>query len=340
MTRNLRIKLLLLGLAAALLAWFPAAQAVLWALLDGAFGGRGGTHLLATLRQTAMIGALALAVLVALRAGCYNLGGEGQMVIGALTAALVGLHLPGPPLLVTLTALAAAMLAGAAWASVAAWAFTGCGVPVLIASLLLNYPARSLCSWLVNGPLRDEDSGLAQTMRLERELWLPALPGTDMNLMVPLVLVLALLVHVGLTRTRAGYRSALLGHSAEFVRFSGMSPARLTLGSMAVSGAIAGLAGALAVFDLHYRYVDDMLTAPLFAWSGIAAVLLVASRPAWVLPAALLLAAIKTSAFGLERKLGLPREAADVLQALIVLAVAGGVWRSNAARQSDPKGQQ
>jgi simple sugar transport system permease protein len=333
MTRNLLIKLLLLGLAAALLAWFPAAQAVLWALLDGAFGGRGGTHLLATLRQTAMIGALALAVLVALRAGCYNLGGEGQMVIGALTAALVGLHLPGPPLLVTLTALAAAMLAGAAWASVAAWAFTGCGVPVLIASLLLNYPARSLCSWLVNGPLRDEDSGLAQTMRLERELWLPALPGTDMNLMVPLV-------HVGLTRTRAGYRSALLGHSAEFVRFSGMSPARLTLGSMAVSGAIAGLAGALAVFDLHYRYVDDMLTAPLFAWSGIAAVLLVASRPAWVLPAALLLAAIKTSAFGLERKLGLPREAADVLQALIVLAVAGGVWRSNAARQSDPKGQQ
>lgn len=326
-----------IGLGAALLLAFatmPELQRGALAMLDGAFGGRGAANLYATLRQAAMVGALALAVLVALRAGCYNIGGEGQMVLGACSAAVVGLYLPGPPLLVTLAALAAALLAGAAWAVLAGWLQTGCGVPVLIGSLLLNYPARSFTSWLVNGPLRDEDSGSAQTLRLARELWLPAVPGTALNLIVPLVLLLALLVHLGLSRTRAGYRLGLLGHSPAFVRFSGLAPERLALGAMAASGAIAGLAGALAVFDLHYRYVDDMLTAPLYAWSGIAAVLLAGMRTAWLLPAALLLAAIKTSAFGLERQLGVPRELADVLQAAIVLAVAAGFWRRAGAPEA------
>lgn len=322
--------LVLLALLGLLLAW-PDARSVLWAALDGAFGGRGAANLYATLRQAAMIGALALSLLVALRAGCYNIGGEGQLVLGGFAAAVVGLYLPGPPLLVMAAAFAAAMLAGALWAMLAAWLQNGCGVPILIASLLLNYPARSLTSWLVGGPLRDENSGSAQTLRLARELWLPALPGTDMNLMVVLVVLLAVAVHFGLQQSSAGYRIGLLGHSAEFVRFNGLDPARLTLGAMAASGALAGLAGALAVFDLHYRYVDDMLTAPLYAWSGIAAVLLVMTRPAWVLPAALVLAAIKTGAFGLERSMGVPRELADVLQAIVVLMVAGGMWRVQAS---------
>jgi simple sugar transport system permease protein len=322
--------LVLLALLGLLLAW-PDARSVLWAALDGAFGGRGAANLYATLRQAAMIGALALSLLVALRAGCYNIGGEGQLVLGGFAAAVVGLYLPGPPLLVMAAAMAAAMLAGALWAMLAAWLQNGCGVPILIASLLLNYPARSLTSWLVGGPLRDENSGSAQTLRLARELWLPALPGTDMNLMVVLVVLLAVAVHFGLQQSSAGYRIGLLGHSAEFVRFNGLDPARLTLGAMAASGALAGLAGALAVFDLHYRYVDDMLTAPLYAWSGIAAVLLVMTRPAWVLPAALVLAAIKTGAFGLERSMGVPRELADVLQAIVVLMVAGGMWRVQAS---------
>lgn len=322
--------LVLLALLGLLLAW-PDARSVLWAALDGAFGGRGAANLYATLRQAAMIGALALSLLVALRAGCYNIGGEGQLVLGGFAAAVVGLYLPGPPLLVMAAAMAAAMLAGALWAMLAAWLQNGCGVPILIASLLLNYPARSLTSWLVGGPLRDENSGSAQTLRLARELWLPALPGTEMNLMVVLVVLLAVAVHFGLQQSSAGYRIGLLGHSAEFVRFNGLDPARLTLGAMAASGALAGLAGALAVFDLHYRYVDDMLTAPLYAWSGIAAVLLVLTRPAWVLPAALVLAAIKTGAFGLERSMGVPRELADVLQAIVVLMVAGGMWRVQAS---------
>lgn len=324
--------MILLALLGLVLAW-PGARGVLWAALDGAFGGRHGVNLYATLRQAAMIGALALSVLVALRAGCYNIGGEGQLVLGGFGAAVVGLYLPGPPLLVMAAAMASAMLAGAAWAMLAAWLQNGCGVPILIASLLLNYPARSLTSWLVSGPMRDENSGSAQTLRLARELWLPALPGTDMNLMVVLVALLGLGVHFGLQRSIAGYRIGLLGHSPEFVRFNGLDPERLTLGAMAASGALAGLAGALAVFDLHYRYVDDMLTAPLYAWSGIAAVLLVLTRPAWVLPAALALAAIKTGAFGLERSMGVPRELADVVQALVVLTVAGGVWRVQASHR-------
>ena len=321
-----RWNLLQLAVLAALLASIlavPAVREAAFGFVDGAFGGRNNFNLWSTLGRASILVGMAMAVTVSFRAGLINLGGEGQLVLGGLAAALVGIHAPGPPLIVGTLALLAAMAAGCLWSVVAGALTRGTGMPLLVASLLLNYPANFFASWLASHPLRDVVSGIAQTHRINSAARLPRFDGTILDYGIFLVAAVAVLVVVLDHRSVIGYRLRMHGISAEFARASGFPVGRLYYQALATSGAIAGMVGFVVVFGSSQRYIDGMLTVPLYAWTAIVAVLLARTIP-WVVPfSAALFAVLVTGASGMERVAGVPSEVAQVVQGVLILLLAG-----------------
>ena len=313
------VLLLLMALAGA-----PFGQA-LSGFVDGAFGGRRFSYLLTTLSRTALIVGMAISVMLSFRAGLFNIGGEGQLVAGGLVAALVAILLPGPPLVVLTVAIVAAMAAGALWALLAGVLQLYLGVPLLVGSLLLNYPIRYIGSYLVAHPFRDVESGMVQSHLVPQTTWLPYFPGTRLDIGILFIAVASIFAIVYSHATVHGYHARLNGLSPDFARAVGLPVKRLALQTLAMSGAIAGLVGAIAVFGIHHRYIDGMLVQPLYAWTGIIAVLLVGMIP-WLVPlSGFFFAAIQTGAAGMERTAGVPKEIALVMQAVIILFVASRV---------------
>lgn len=293
--------------------------------IEGAFGGRRFAYLMTTLSRATLIVGMALAVMLSFRAGLFNIGGEGQLVAGGLVAALVAIALPGPPLFVLLVSILAAMAAGAAWALLAGLLQLYVGVPLLVGSLLLNYPARYIASYLVAHPFRDVRSGMVQSHLVPQETWLPYFPGTRLDIGILFIVVAGIFAIVYSHTTVHGYHARMNGLSPDFARTVGLPVRRLALQTLAMSGAIAGLVGAVAVFGIHHRYIDGMLVQPLYAWTGIIAVLLVGMIP-WAVPlSGFFFAAVQTGAAGMERAADVPREIALVIQAVVILLVASRV---------------
>lgn len=316
--------ILVILLALMLMVGAPVGEA-LQGFLSGAFGGRRFAYLMATLSRAALIVGMAVSVMLSFRAGLFNIGGEGQLVAGGLVAALVAILLPGPPLLVLIISIFAAMLAGALWALLAGVLQVHVGVPLLVGSLLLNYPIRYISSYLVAHPFRDVQSGMLQSHLVPQGTWLPYFPGTRLDIGVLFVVAASLFAVLYSYTTVHGYHARLNGLAPDFARAVGLPVRKLALQTLAMSGAIAGLVGAIAVFGIHHRYIDGMLVQPLYAWTGIIAVLLVGMIP-WAVPlSGLFFAAIETGAAGMERAAAVPKEIALVMQAVIILFVASRV---------------
>ena len=153
--------------------------AVYGEILAGAVAGPNWAETVA--RAVPLVG-MALVAAIPLRGGMVNLGGDGQLVLGGLVAALVALYLPAPGLVRMAAAIAAAMAVSGAYAALAAWGEVKFGVPLLISTLLLSYPARGVTSYLARFPLRDPSTGMPETFRLDEAARLPVLvPGTPIT---------------------------------------------------------------------------------------------------------------------------------------------------------------
>lgn len=297
--------------------------------VNGAFGGRNLAYLFTTLGRATLIVGMALSVTISFRAGLFNIGGEGQLVAGGIVSALVGVYLPGPGWLVLVAGIGAGMAAGALWGLLAGLMHAYVGVPLLIGSLLLNYPARYIASFLVGHPFRDVASGLPQTFQVANDAWIPLFPGTRLDMGILVVAAVAVWAIVYSNLTVGGYRARMNGLAPDFARAAGLPVKALTLRTLMLSGAIAGLVGALAVYGVHHRFTDGMLVQPLYAWTGIIAVLLVGMVP-WAVPlSGLFFAAVETGAAGMERSADVPKEIALIMQAVIILFVAGRVAGAN-----------
>ena len=306
------------------LAGAPFGEA-LSGFIDAAFGGRRFSYLLTTLSRAALIVGMAISVMLSFRAGLFNIGGEGQLVAGGLVAPLVASFLPGPPVVGLGVSTFPAMTAGALWALLAGILQLHLGVPLLVGSLLLNYPIRYLGSYLVAHPFRDVQSGMVQSHLVPQATWLPYFPGTRLDIGILFIAVASIFAIVYSHSTVHGYHARLNGLSADFARAVGLPVRKLALQTLAMSGAVAGLVGAVAVFGIHHRFIDGMLVQPLYAWTGIIAVLLVGMIP-WLVPlSGFFFAAIQTGAAGMERTAGVPKEIALVMQAVIILFVASRV---------------
>jgi simple sugar transport system permease protein len=291
-------------------------------LLRGAVGTP--QNLAATVVRSIPIVVVGIGIGLAFRAGALNLGAEGQMILGALGAAVAALAASGLPFPVApLLALIVGCVAGAAWAFLPGILDTRLGVPMLITTLLLNYVGALFAAWVVTYPLRDVAAGgVAQTPIVPEAAWLPILAGTRLHLGVLAIVILPFVVRWAFSRTVAGYEFRMVGHNRAFADYGGIPAARRVLMATLLSGAICGLAGAIVVLGVNHRYIDGVITSSGWAWSGFTAAILTGANPVLTLVAGLFLGGLEVGATGMARSTDVPLQLVDVVQATIILVVA------------------
>jgi simple sugar transport system permease protein len=321
---------LALAVAAAVVASVGFAPLQVLALLvQGAFGSAAGISYTAYYATTFVLTGLAVAV--ALHGGLFNIGGEGQAMMGGLGAGLAALAGAAalPPWAMLPIMVAAAALGGAAWAAVPAALQAWRGSHIVITTIMFNFLAAALLGWLLVGPLREagnmspESRAFAPSARMpgvhEALGWVGiAWPRTPLNLTLLLALAAALAVQLGLWRTVPGYALRSVGFAPEAARYAGMRPQRLVMGSMMVSGALAGLAAVNEIAGVHGRLIGDFVAGAGFA--GIAVALIGRSHPLGIVFAALLFGALYQGGAELSFEIaGFSRETVFMLQGLVVL---------------------
>ncbi|MBO8163484.1 MAG: ABC transporter permease [Brevibacillus sp.] len=294
-----------------------------------------------TLTRATPIMLAGLGVALAFRAGFFNLGAEGQMVLGAVAAALTALYLPGPGWLKLAAALFAGFLVGGLWSAVAGWLDAAFKLNLLITTLLMNYIAILFAGYLVTEPFKDTtgSAAIAQTPMIDRAAWLPKLfSGMSLHAGFLIAAVAALLLYIIIRHSAFGYEVRMFGYNPSFAAYGGIVRTRVMLISMLASGGLAGLAGTVEVLGMQYRYIDGALTVPGYAWTGLMACLLANSHPLGTALASLLLAALQTGAMGVERNTEVPLEIASVIQAVLILFVSAkfsySFWKRRKARES------
>ena len=282
-------------------------------------------YLFSTLTLATPIIICAMATGMAWRAGYINIGVEGQMVAGTFAATVAALYLPGPPPLAALLAWLIGMAAGALYALLPAvlnWKFQ---VSMVITTLMLNYVANNLASYFVTYPLKDTSGdGLAlQTPEIAEALRLPRLSSTSTFNAGFLIAVAVLLFMLFVTKkTVFGYESKMGGFNPSFARYGGTKQVKVMMITMALSGAIASLAGTAEVFGLKFRYADNMLSSTSYAWTGLMAALIADLDPLGMFFVSIFLSGLQIGGSAIQRSLGIPLEIATIIQCCITLFVS------------------
>ena len=275
----------------------------------------------------------ALAVAVPARAGLFNIGGEGQLLMGAIGATAVGYALgEDSPMALTLVLMAlGGSLAGAMWAAIPALLKHFTDTSEAIVSLLLNYLAFIVLSWLVFEPWKDPMStGQAYSRSLEDNQNLPIIWGNRVHLGIVVAAVAAVVVWLVLRGTRWGFELKVLGGNPEAARRAGLKVGFLGFSALAVGGALAGLGGMLHVAGVEDRLRPDLMVG--YGYIGFLAAWLARHDPLKCIGAAVLLGAIAVGGTGLKISAGLSGAAVNVLMALVLLAVLG--WSRPAPRKA------
>jgi simple sugar transport system permease protein len=301
------------------------------ALFRGAFGDPNG--ILRSLAKATPLLFSGLAIAVALRAGLFNIGAEGQLLIGGLASAWAGYALKGLPLPIHLPlAVLAGATAGAMWAAVPGILKAWRGAHEVIVTIMMNYVAIHLTHYLVNGPLRDHTTNQTATPTVLPSAQLWSLPASATNFSAGFFLALAAAGAVAflLKKTALGFEIRAVGLSPSAARASGISVSRTVVTAMCLSGALAGLAGAVEVLAVHHRYLDQF--SPGYGFDSIAVALLGGLNPPGVTAAALLFGGLKSGANAMYTQTQTPIMIVGVVQAVVVLAI--GIRRLRARRDA------
>lgn len=263
---------------------------------------------------------MALAAAIPLRGGIINLGGDGQMLVGALIATCTALYLPVPFPLSPVVAVLLGAFAGAVYAGITAVAENRFGVPLLISSLLLSYIATGVTSYLVKFPLADVSAGLPQTREIPAIFTLPTVFGITSG--AALILLALIVIAFYDKRFAGGYELRVRHENASFARYIGIRTSRQALLSMSASGGVAGVVGAILALGMQHRFIDGALTSPSYTWSGLMAALLARGEPVGTAIGAIFFAALQTGGFAMQRETGIPRVLTMIIQAVIILFLA------------------
>jgi simple sugar transport system permease protein len=278
---------------------------------------------------------LGLGVAVAFRAGLFNIGGDGQLIFGAVLAvALAGVLAPlGHAGL--LLFLAVGFLGGAIVGGLVGWLRARFDANEIIVTIMLNYLAIQLLTWVNRGPLQDPLGIFPRSARIDPALELPTLLEASRVHAGLVVAVLAVaVVAIVLSRTAFGFRLTVLGINPDAAAYAGMRRTLLTAAAMAVSGGLAGLAGAVEIAGLHRRLEDGF--ADGFGLAAIAAALMARLNPLAVPIAALFFGVFYAGSGALQREAGVPFPIVWIIQGCVVLAFVALAWvqspRAAAAR--------
>lgn len=277
-----------------------------------------------------------LAVAFAFKAGLFNIGAQGQLILGAIAAAYVGFAFEGlPPVVHLPLALAAGMLAGAIWGAIPGALKTFTGAHEVITTIMLNFVAINLTDYLANGPWKDRSPGniVARTPAILPSAELPAIGVVPLGLLI--AIVMAVLAWWVLGNTTFGYEIRAVGLNPAAARYAGMSVGRTVIASMAISGLLAGLGGAVETLGIIGRYQPGFNTG--LGFDGITIALLAQTSPLGVVPAALLFGVMRAGANQMQLY-GVDAEIIGIVQGTMLLFVSAPIIIRKLFRLRAPEG--
>ncbi len=275
-----------------------------------------------TLTKTTPLLLTSLGVLVALKAGQFNIGGEGQIYMGGLGSTLAGLYIKGLPWFIHLPlALLAGFLLGAIWGLIPGYLKAVRGINEVITTLLLNYVAQNFISYLVNGPMMEPGAPSPFSPRLARTAQLPTiLPQTQTHAGILIALIAAGILWVLFRRSPLGYQIEAVGQNPIAARYAGLSVERTIMLVMAGSGGLAGLAGASEVMGLKYRLFENFSGG--YGFDAIAIAFLSRGSVPGVVLTSLFFGALRSGANAMQRVADVPLTIVYTIQGLTVLFIA------------------
>ncbi len=310
-------------------------------LWNGAFG---STNALAeTLVKATPLLLVALGICISFRADVINIGGDGQMIIGAILGTWIGLvfvDLPG--WMVITLALLGGFLGGAIWGGIAGLLKAYFKVNEILSTVMMNAIAVQLMNFLLRGPMIDPSqaqkaSKIPQTARLLDAFHLPRLVPTRLHLGVLIAVVLAVLVYILLWRTTLGYRIRAVGQNPHASRYAGIKVQRYIVLALFLSGAFSGLAGVVQVYGVNYRMITDGSASGFTGaagFNGIVAALFGQLHPILSIPASILFGALLVGANSMQRVVQVPSALITALNGLVVVfVVSSEVWRRRRQRR-------
>ena len=285
------------------------------AMVSGAFGSFDGV--VRTLVNATPLLLAGLAVGIGFKAGLFNIGAQGQFLIGALASTAVALGInDGSPWVAIPVALLAGMVGGLIWGFVPGALKAYTGAHEVVTTIMLNYVALAVISWAVSGPMRGANVTFARTDDIVGAA-LPVLFGRDGHLGILLAAVAVPIAAWLLYRSTTGFEIRTTGANPDAARYAGMRPRVLIVFTMSLCGLFAGLAGATEILG-EVGYMTASYSTGV-GFDAIAVALLGRAHPVGILFAALLFGAMQAGAGNMQILAGLPVQMVDVLQAVILL---------------------
>ena len=292
-------------------------------ILRGSLGSRFG--LTETVRRAIPLLLCGVGLTVAFRALFWNIGAEGQLLLGAVAAAGVALFTGLPDQLLLPAMFIGGFIGGAAWGLIPAILKVKLGVNDVITTLMMNYIAIYIVEWLIHGPWKGPSMrGFAYTDTFPRAAWLPTIYGTRIHWpTLVLGLVLAALMYILVTRTRSGFEIWVIGENPDAARFAGINPLKTTLLVMLISGGFAGLAGVGEVAGIHQRLLGPSHISMGYGYTAIIVAWLARRNPLAVIVTSFLFGVIMTGGDVIRVSLGLPFQLINVFNGLILFFLIG-----------------
>ena len=307
------------------------------ALAQGAFGS--GQTISRTLEKATPLMLSGLAVAFAFKAGLFNIGAQGQLIFGAITSAWLGYSITGLPwYLHAPLALLGGAVAGGLFGAIPGALKAYTGAHEVITTIMLNFVAINITDYLADGPWKDPTPGniVARTPAV-----LPSARLEDLGI-IPVGFLIALLCAVGawwlLWKTTIGFEIRTVGLNPHAARYAGIRVARTVILTMVLSGVLAGLGGSIETMGIIGRFQPGFNTG--LGFEGITIALLGKTHPLGVVPAALLVGAMKAGANQMQFSAGVPAEIIDVIQALILFFVAAEIIVRWLIRQRAVEGEE
>lgn len=276
-----------------------------------------------TLSKAVTLAMTGLAMAVAAQAGIFNVGGEGQLFLGGMAAALIGAALSGWPALVAVPlSLLAAMAAGGLYAFLPGVLKVKLKVNEVITTIMLNSAAIYFCAYLANGPLRTADKGIAAgTNAVDPSFMFSRLiPLSNLTESAFIAAGIALFCWYLMKRSTFGYEMKLTGENERFARYMGIKTDRLALLAMVLSGAICGAVGMFEVFGLHKRFIPSLSNE--FYFDGMLVAMIMRYDPVGIVLMSLFFAVLKIGGTAMELNAGISSELILIVQSIIIFFMA------------------
>jgi simple sugar transport system permease protein len=275
------------------------------------------------LRRTIPLLLVGAGLTLAFRAQFFNIGAEGQLLMGAIAGGGVALFVPLPPPLSLPAMFLAGLLLGGAWALLAAWLRSRLGVNEILSTLMLNYVAQYILIYLINGPWKGQNvRGFLYSDEFAPYAQLPTLPGTLVHWpTLVLGILLALALQFLLTRTTLGYELRVVGENPGAARYAGISIPKVVLIMALITGGLAGLAGVGEVAGIHHRLLEPAQISLGYGFTAVIVAWLARGNPALVLLTAPLMGIILAGGDLLKISLNMPFRVIDVFSGVMLLCL-------------------